>query len=68
VQNRKQNINERTPELAENTKPFFAKAPKAAISVTEIAPTLLNKATACPELVPAVPVTTRETESHEARP
>ncbi len=38
AQNRKQNINEQTPELAENTHAFLAKARKAAFSTAKVAP------------------------------
>lgn len=60
AQNRKQNINERTPELAENTGPIFCQAQKTTFSTARIKLAFSHKS--------APPTPAGESPSHKARP
>jgi hypothetical protein len=65
AQNRKQNINERTPELAENTDPFFGQAQKTTISDTKIPPIFPEKPAGLPKPAPDMPMSAEESPSPE---
>ena len=66
--NQKQNMNERTPELAENTDPFFVKAQKTTFSEAQIKPVFRENPAGFSEPVAPPPIPFPETRSPEAHP